>query len=88
VDVRLVDEIQMLDLFEMYKEEMSFQVVVGVFDRSFCVEAEFDALEPLCVVSPDDANIQLEAEAATNMRKEPSSAALENPEAAIHFRAR
>jgi hypothetical protein len=81
-DARLVDEIQMLDLFEMY-EEMSCQVVVGVFDRSFCVEAEFDALEPLCVVPPDDANVQLEAEAAANMRKEPSSAALENPEVAI-----
>jgi hypothetical protein len=47
----------MLDLFEMYKEEMSCQVVVGVFDRSICVEAKFDALEPLYVVLLDDANI-------------------------------
>jgi hypothetical protein len=61
----------MLDLFEMYKEEMSCQLVVGVFDRSFCVEAKFDALEPLCVVPPDNANVQLEAEAAADMRKEP-----------------
>jgi len=80
----------MLDLFEMYKEEMSCQVVVGVFDRAICVEAEFDALEPLCVVPADDANVQLEAhrdpdrqvEAAANMPKEPNSAAPENPEAA------
>jgi hypothetical protein len=56
-DARLVDEIQMLDLFEMYKEEMSCQVVVGVFDRSIYVEAKFDAPEPLCVVLPDDANV-------------------------------
>ena len=89
-DARLVNEIQMLDLFEMYKEEMSCQVVVGVFDRAICVEAEFDALEPLCVVPADDANVQLEAhrdpdrqvEAAANMPKEPNSAAPENPEAA------
>ena len=54
-DVRLVDEIQMVDLFEMYKEEMTCQVTVGVFDSSICVEHEFDALEHLCVVPPDDA---------------------------------
>ena len=53
-DVRLVDEIQMVDLFEMHKEKMTCQVVVGVFDSSICVEHEFDALEPLCMVPPDD----------------------------------
>ena len=53
-DARLVDEIQMVDLFEMHKEEMTCQVVVGVFDSSICVEHEFDALEPLCMVPPDD----------------------------------
>ena len=52
-DARLVDEIQMVDLFEMH-EEMTCQVVVGVFDSSICVEHEFDALEPLCMVPPDD----------------------------------
>jgi len=70
-DVRLVDEIQMVDLFEMHKEEMSCQVIVGVFDSAICVEPEFDALEPLCVVLPDDA-----AELGThdaNMPKQPSS---------------
>jgi len=44
-DARIVGEIQMLDLFEMYKEEMSCEVVVGVFDMSICVEAEFDAMD-------------------------------------------
>jgi len=43
-DARLVDEIQMVDLFEMHKEEMTCQVVVGVFDSSICVEHEFDPL--------------------------------------------
>jgi len=78
-DARIVGEIQMLDLFEMYKEEMSCEVVVGVFDRSICVEAEFDAMEPICVVPHDDANVQLEAEAAANMSKEPTNAAPDNP---------
>ena len=53
-DVRLVDEIQMVDLFEMHKEEMTCHVIAGVFDSSICVEHEFDALEPLCMVPPDD----------------------------------
>jgi len=80
----------MVDLFEMHKEEMTCQVIVGVFDSAICVEPEFDALEPLCVVPPDDA-----AELGThdaNMPKQPSSggtepttlpcAAPENPEVA------
>lgn len=92
-DARLIDEIQMVDLFEMYKEEMSSHVLVGVFDRSICLEAEFDALEPLCVVPPDD-----ETELGTNdvnMPKEPtsggtdpttkSSVAPENPEVAAEL---
>jgi hypothetical protein len=52
-DARLADEIQMVDLFEMYKEEMTCQVVVSVFDSGICVEHEFDALGPLCVVPPE-----------------------------------
>ena len=42
----------MVDMFEMYKEERSCQVVVGVFDKAACSDDEFDALEPLCVVPP------------------------------------
>jgi len=54
--------------------------VAGVFDRSIYVEAEFDAMEPVCVVPhDDDANVQLEAEAAANMSKEPTNAAPNNP---------
>ena len=34
---------------------MTCQVVVGVFDRSTCQDHEFDELEPLCVIPPDDA---------------------------------
>jgi hypothetical protein len=47
-DVGLVDEIQIVALFEMYKSEISRQVVVGVFDKSVRDEHEFDALEALC----------------------------------------
>lgn len=69
---------------------MRCQVVVGVFDRSICVQPVFDELEPICVVPPDDATDGLEAhvepgreaQAAVNMCTEPSSAAPENPEAA------
>ena len=56
-DARLVDEIQMVDLFEMYKEEMNCQIIVGVFDRAVCGEPKFDALEPLCVVPPTDVDV-------------------------------
>ena len=65
----------MVNLFEMHKEEMTCQVIVGVFDTSICVEHEFDALEPLCVVPPDDV-----AELGThdaNMPKQPNSGGTE-----------
>jgi hypothetical protein len=76
-DVRLVDEIQMVDLCDMYKEEMSCDVIVGVFDRATCEEAEFDALEPICVIPPDDETHveperepEAEADAAASMANE------------------
>ena len=52
-DVRLIDESQMVAIFEMYKSEMNCQVVVGVFDKSIRDEHEFDAVEALCVIPPD-----------------------------------
>ena len=33
---------------------MTCQVLVGVFDRSTCLDHEFDELEPICVVPLDD----------------------------------
>ena len=48
-DVRLISKIQMVDVFEMYKEEMGCQLVVGLFDN----DAEFDDLHPLCTISPE-----------------------------------
>ena len=33
-DVRLDNEIQMIDMFEMYKSEMSCAIVVGIFDKA------------------------------------------------------
>ncbi|CAO2142307.1 unnamed protein product [Urochloa humidicola] len=53
-DAKLTNEIEMLDLYEMYKSEMSCHVVVSVFAKSVCDEHEFDAVEPLCVVPPDE----------------------------------
>jgi hypothetical protein len=64
-DSRLVDELQMMDFFEMYKEEMSCQVLVGVFDKVQCEESLFDLLEPLCVIPPEHATetpVEVEAE--------------------------
>jgi len=76
-DVRLVSEIQMLDIFEMYKEEMSCQIIVGAFDKSVCSAAEFDELQPLCVLPNNDFTIP----------NEPSSAAPEISEAAVELEA-
>ena len=45
-DVRLTSEIQMIDLFDMYKAQMSCHFVVGVFDESVSNAPEFDL--PLC----------------------------------------
>ena len=85
-DARLVDEIQMLDFFEMYKEEMKCHVVVAVFDRAVCVEFEFDDLEPLFVVPPvvdpiNESHMQpeREEEAAASNPKEPTCAAPSKP---------
>jgi hypothetical protein len=44
-DVNLADEIHMLDLFDMYKEEMSCQLAVGVFESTAVGGAE--ELNPL-----------------------------------------
>jgi len=56
-DVRLDNEIQMIDMFEMYKSEMSCAILVGIFDKALVenhIEHEFDDLTPLCVIPPDD----------------------------------
>jgi len=84
-DVRLANEIQMVDMFEMYKEERSCQVVVGVFDKAACSDDEFDALEPLCVVPPDvelgnlDANMPTEPTTKCNVSADdiPKAAAVD-----------
>jgi hypothetical protein len=31
---------------------MGYQLAVGVFDKSVCDDAEFDDLQPLCVLPP------------------------------------
>jgi hypothetical protein len=48
-DVRLISEIHMVDVFEMYKEEMGCQLVVGLFDD----DTKFDDLQHLCVIPAD-----------------------------------
>jgi len=83
-DAILVDEIQMIDLFEMYKVEMCCLVVVRVFDREKCLQSDFDGLEPLCTILPEPAVVEpqmqakIEEGAATsNIPKEPTSASNE-----------
>jgi len=74
-DVRLISEIQMVDVFEMYKEEMGCQLVVGLFDN----DAEFDDLQPLCAIP-----VEVRFEIPNNdfsIADEPNSAATNNPEA-------
>jgi len=51
-DVRLVNDFQLNDVFEMYKDQMHCQLVVGVFERKFADVDEFGTLEPLCVIPP------------------------------------
>ena len=75
----------MVDMFEMYKEERSCQVVVGVFDKVACSDDEFDAVEPLCVVPPDvelgnlDANMPTEPTTKCNVSADdiPKAAAVD-----------
>ena len=52
-DVRLVNDFQMHDLFEMYKDHMHCQVIVEVFERTVVDVDEFATLEPLCVIPPE-----------------------------------
>jgi hypothetical protein len=51
-DVRLFNDFQLNDLFEMYKDQMHCEVVVGVFERTIADVDEFDNLEPLVVIPP------------------------------------
>ena len=87
-NVRLENEIQMLDMFQMYKEERSCQVVVRVFDKTASMVAEFDALEPICVVPLDvelgnlDANMPTERTSGGKHTTKSNVAADDNPEAA------
>jgi hypothetical protein len=92
-NVRLISEIQMFDVFEMYKEEMGCQLVVGVFDNSLYDDAEFDDLQPLCAFAPEvifeipnnDFSIADEPNSAVannSEAPEPNTVAANNPEAA------
>jgi len=51
-DVKLENDLQMHDIFEMYKDQMQCDFIVGVFDSCHRQAYEFDALEPLCVIPP------------------------------------
>ena len=53
-DVRLVNDLQMEDLFEMYKEQMQCEVVVGIFDKEIADADEFADLEPLEFIPPNN----------------------------------
>jgi hypothetical protein len=54
---RLDNEIQMIDMFEMYKTEMSCTIVVGIFDKLVVesrIEHELNDLTSLCMIPPLD----------------------------------
>ena len=51
-DVKLENDLQMHDIFEMYKDQMQCDFIVGVFYSCHRQADEFDALEPLCVIPP------------------------------------
>jgi len=53
-DVKLENNFQMHDLFEMYKDQMHCEVVVGIFDSSCRGDDDFDDLEPICAIPPDE----------------------------------
>jgi hypothetical protein len=82
-NVKLVSEIQMLDVFEMYKEEMGCQLVVGLFDKSLCVDAECDGLLPLCAIPNEPSSaapVNPEAAIAIGAEGEPGTDATNNVE--------
>jgi hypothetical protein len=46
-DVSLVDDVQLTNLFKMYKTEMHCQIIVSVLEKSLCEAHEFDWLEAM-----------------------------------------
>ena len=51
-DIRLENDFQMHDLFEMYKDQMQCKVIIGVFNSCLKETDEFAALDPICVIPP------------------------------------
>ena len=66
----------MIDMFEMYKSEMSYAMVVGIFDKALVeshIEHEFDDLTPLCVIPPDHPPIDVPTQPnASTQQPEPT----------------
>ena len=60
----------MVDVFEMYKEEMGCQLVVGLFDNN----AEFDDLQLLCTI-PLEVRFEI-PNIDTDLEPEPSTTAV------------
>ena len=52
--MKLENDFQMHHLFEMYKDQMHCEVVVGIFDSSCRGDDDFDDLEPICAIPPDE----------------------------------
>jgi hypothetical protein len=50
-DVRLENQLKIDEMFDMYKDQMKCQIIVGVFDNTVSHVDEFDDLEPLCMIS-------------------------------------
>ncbi|CAN6203127.1 unnamed protein product [Urochloa humidicola] len=79
-DVRLVDDVQLAHLFEMYKTEMHCELIVSVLDKSLCEAHEFDGLDPICVVPPVDTTENHTAAQPTQNRGDGVSADASEPD--------
>jgi len=52
-DIRLTEEFQLRELFEIYKSEMRCHVIVAILDNSKIAEVVLtEEIEPLCMVPP------------------------------------
>uniref|UniRef100_A0A0E0LNC7 Uncharacterized protein n=1 Tax=Oryza punctata TaxID=4537 RepID=A0A0E0LNC7_ORYPU len=53
-DVRLLENSQIPELFAMYEQESHFQLIISILDPGKSIPFALNALEPICVVSPEN----------------------------------
>ena len=77
-DVRILSDMQLSRMFEMYKLDMRCELIVAVFDKSVCdgmheLQSPWFIPPPVCVVPPDEPIPQWTS-AGVNQQKQPSCA--------------